>query len=144
VADKTFQFRLVTPQGKLIDSAARYASVPAHDGLIGFEHMRAPIVFKLGMGTLRVDFADDDKSRAAGGSRSYYVEDGFGQMIDNRLTILATRANAAETLTVSDVQAELNTALNKKASTPAEAEQVRKEAERARKKLELAKSSKGI
>ena len=86
MADKTFQFRLVTPQGKLIDAAATYASVPAHDGSIGFLPNRAPIVFKLGKGKLEVELAD--------GGKSFKIADGFGQMVDNRLTILTTKAEA--------------------------------------------------
>lgn len=88
MADKTFQCRLVTPQGKLLDAQASYANVPAHDGYIGFQANRAPIVFKLGKGELTVD--------AAGGAKTFKIAEGFGQMVENRLTILTTKADAGK------------------------------------------------
>ncbi|MFT3684709.1 MAG: hypothetical protein QM783_07215 [Phycisphaerales bacterium] len=67
MADKSFAIRLVTPAGKLLDGQATYAMVPAHDGLMGFQPNRAPIVFELGLGELRVDFANEGKAGGGGG-----------------------------------------------------------------------------
>lgn len=132
MAQKPFAIRLITPAGKLMDGQATYASIPAHDGLIGFEADRAPIVFKLGLGQLRIDFAEAAKAGGVGGgSRTYLVEDGFAQMVANKLTVLTTKAWAADELVESDAAAELQTAKSSR------------DKDRARAKLALARSAAG-
>lgn len=144
MAGKSFNIRLVTPQGKLLDAQASSAVLPLHDGSMGFLAGRGPIVAKLGMGTMRVSIAEDKAGQ--GGSRDYLVEDGFAQMVNNRLTVLTSRAVAAESLTETDAQAELTAAENRKPADPknrAEADAVRKDRERARAKVRLARSRSG-
>jgi F-type H+-transporting ATPase subunit epsilon len=104
LAAKTFRCRLVTPTASLVDDAVVYASVPAWDGLFGVLPGRAPILARLGVGELRIDFPD---VKGGGGSRSFLIEGGFVRMVRNELTILAERATAAETITEADAQAEL-------------------------------------
>ena len=58
MAANSFQCRLITPTAKVLDEAVVYASVPAWDGLMGVLPNRAPIVAKLGLGELRLQFAD--------------------------------------------------------------------------------------
>lgn len=105
MAESTFQCKLITPEAKVLDEPVTYASVPAWDGLFGVLPNRAPIVAKLGLGELRLDFPG--ASGARGGSRSFLVEDGFVQMVNNRLTILAAKAIPTESITASDAKAEL-------------------------------------
>ncbi len=88
MAGKTFQFRLITPQGKVLDTAAVAANLPAHDGQLGVLPDRAAMVVKLGTGTLTVQPAD----ARAGGAKAYSVSGGFAQMVSNRLTVLSTKA----------------------------------------------------
>ncbi len=83
---KSIHCKLVTPAAALLDDQVVYARVPLHDGLMGFQPGRAPILAKLGIGELRLDTAK--------GSRSFLVEDGFIKMAENELTILAERAIA--------------------------------------------------
>lgn len=137
MAEKSFDIRLVTPAGKLLDGQATYANVPAHDGQMGFQADRAPIVFELGLGELRVDFT-------AGGSRSYLIEDGFGQMANNKLTVLTTKAWPVEELEAAAAQAELAAVDAKKAGhTIKEVEAHTKDRERAVAKLRLARGAAG-
>jgi F-type H+-transporting ATPase subunit epsilon len=138
VAGKTFQFRLITPAGKLLDAPAGYVSLPAHDGLMGVLPGRAAMVVKLGIGELKVDVAADKPGE--GGSRAFLIEEGFAQMSGNRLTILTTRAAAAETITESDAKAELAAAEAAAKADPAKAARAK---EAARKKLTLARSRSG-
>ncbi len=100
--------KLVTPSAAMLDDAITYASVPMWDGLMGFLPGRAPILARLGLGELKLTFADSKKG--IGGTRSYYVEDGFVRMADNQLTILAEMAIPAEELTQADVSLELKVA----------------------------------
>lgn len=97
---ETFHCSLVTPDAKLFDEQAVYASVPAWDGQIGIAPGRAPLLAKLGAGPLRLDFS-------GGGSRSFFVQGGFVQMVGDQLTLLSDKAVAAENLVASDAGKEL-------------------------------------
>ncbi|MEM1185301.1 MAG: F0F1 ATP synthase subunit epsilon [Planctomycetota bacterium] len=107
MSDHTFRCRLVTPAESLIDEPVLYANVPLWDGLMGFQHGRAPIVARLGLGELTLHFSE---STHGGGDRSYFIEGGFVQMAGNELVILAEKASPAETLTETDAQRELDEA----------------------------------
>lgn len=144
---QTFQCRLITPTAKVLDEPVKYASVPAWDGLFGVLPNRGAIVAKLGLGELRLDFPDT--AQAAGGSRSFLVEDGFVQMVNNRLTILASRAIPTETISLSDAQAEVAEADAR--TVPADAtdrtaagHRLTRDRERARLKVRLASGRKAI
>ena len=145
MAAKSFRCRLITPVAQVLDEQVTSAIIPAWDGLFGVLPNRAPIVAKLGLGELTLDFADGGKGR--GGRRSFLVEDGFVQMVNNKLTILAAKAIPAESLTVADAQAELREA---EARTPdasknakVEADRISADKARARMKVHLAQKSGG-
>lgn len=132
MAGKTFQFRLITPQGKLLDAKATAATIPAHDGLMGILPDRAAMVVKLGIGELSVNFEGD--KGGSGGDRAYVIEEGFAQMVGNRLTVLTSKATAAETIVLSDAEAAVG-----KATTQRERERATAVARTAR-----ARAGKGI
>jgi F-type H+-transporting ATPase subunit epsilon len=138
---------LITPAAQVLDEPVTYASVPAWDGLFGVLPGRAPIVAKLGVGELRLDFPE--KGPAHGGSRSFLVEDGFVQMVNDKLTILAAKAFPTETLSVGDAEKELAEAERRTIteSDPTkrrvETERLTKDRARARAKLTLAKKAGG-
>jgi F-type H+-transporting ATPase subunit epsilon len=142
-----FRCKLITPTACVLDEDVTYASVPAWDGLFGVLPGRAPIVAKLGLGELRVEFPDKGATR--GGSRSYLVENGFVQMVSNRMTILASLAIPAESITASEAKAELAAAESKRPSGSG-AELTRSQATiaaeraRARVKVRLATGGTGI
>jgi len=97
----------------------------------------------MGIGELRIDFPDSGTVR--GGSRSFFVDDGFVQMVDNELTILAASAIAAEKLNESEAQAELSAANARKTDglAAADADRIRAARTRAAVKLTLARSVRG-
>jgi F-type H+-transporting ATPase subunit epsilon len=97
MAQHSIHCKLVTPSAALVDDQVVYANVPLHDGLMGFQPGRAPILARLGTGKLRLDFADSAKGQGA--SRSFNIEKGFLKMANNELTILAERATPAEAAT---------------------------------------------
>jgi F-type H+-transporting ATPase subunit epsilon len=143
LAAKTFQCRLITPVAQVLDEAVTYASVPAWDGLFGVLPGRAPIVAKLGTGELRLELA---VATGKGGERSFLVEDGFVQMVNNKLTVLAARAVPVESLDAASAGAELAEAEARQAPQDADpirrkigAEKLRKEREFARAKVRLAR-----
>jgi len=81
---KTFQLAVVTPEAAVLDTEARFVALPAHDGEIGVLRDRAPLLIKLDVGLLR---AETDE-----GTTRLYVDGGFAEMIDNRLTVLTEDA----------------------------------------------------
>ena len=143
MAAKTFRCRLVTPAAQVLDEQVTYASVPAWDGLFGVLANRAPIVAKLGLGELRLEFPD----KAA--ERSFLVEDGFVQMVNNKLTILAAKAFPVESLSVAEVEKELAAAEGATATETdptkrrVESDRLSRDRARARAKVRLAKRAPG-
>lgn len=81
---KTFQLAVVTPEAAVLDTEASFVALPAHDGEIGVLRNRAPLLIKLDVGLLRAETAD--------GTQRLYVDGGFAEMIDNRLTVLTEDA----------------------------------------------------
>lgn len=148
MATSTFRCRLVTPADSLLDEPVSYANVPAHDGLMGFAHGRAPAVVRLGLGPLTLKFAE---TTHGGGDRTYLVDGGFAQMAGGELIILAEHAVPAETIAETDAQAELDRVSALKpdpeaADAGAESDRLTRQKERARLALRLAKQarSRGI
>jgi len=144
VAEKTIKCQVVTPTKALLSEEVTYASVPAWDGLFGAMHGSSPLVAKLGIGELRLDFPDTDKAK--GGSRSYFIDGGFAKMSDEGLTILAETAVPVEALSASEAEAELAEAMARQADVSAadaaqQAERIAKDRTRARAKLRLARAS---
>jgi len=160
---KTFRCKVITPESQLLSEPVTSVTLPLWDGLAGVLPNRAPMVAKLGMGELKIDFAPQASTKLAeGGSRSFYIEDGFVQMTPapspgsgagtddaaaagGVLTILTSRAIAVEKLTESDVRAELQAAEAKTVpqGDQAAADSVRKDRERARRKLAMVQSARG-
>ena len=103
-----FQITLVTPEKQVLDEAASYVSMPAWDGQIGIAPQRAPIVVKLGDGSLRI-------TQAGGSESTYFVAGGFAQMKDNRLTVLTEEAISSGDVDKPAAQSDLDDALK---STP--------------------------
>ena len=102
----TFRCRLITPEAQVLDEPAISAVIPCWDGQLGILAHRAAMVAELGTGELKIEFPD--KSGAGAGKRTFFVSDGFAQMLNNSLTILAASAIGAEKLSEADAQAELN------------------------------------
>jgi F-type H+-transporting ATPase subunit epsilon len=148
VSDRTFRCRVVTPAESLLDEPIEYANVPMWDGLMGFQHGRAPLVGKLGLGELTLRFP---ASTHGGGDRIFFIDGGFVQMSEGELIILAESAQSAEAIAESDAQAELNEAESMQSDPDAddkagEADRIRLARERARVRLRIARHSraKGI
>jgi len=138
----TFRCRLITPEAQVLDEPASAAVIPCWDGYLGVLPNRAAMVMELGTGELRIDFPD--KAAARGGSRAFFISDGFVQMLNNSLTILAANAVGAEKLNETDAQAELNALLARKTEGMGvtELEQYHKDKARAQAKLHAARTFK--
>ncbi len=99
---KNFLCSVVTPERVVLETEATFVALPAHDGEIGFLRDRAPIVCKLDAGSLRIN--------AAGESQVLYVDGGFAEMVDNRLTILTEVARFVDEMDRDEARASLEAA----------------------------------
>jgi F-type H+-transporting ATPase subunit epsilon len=97
---KTFRCSIVTPTAAVLDEQVNYASFPAWDGQMGMMHGRSPLLTRLGIGSLRLDFPE-------GGSRWFLIDSGFAQVQDGNLTLLTENATPAERLSVQEAEAQL-------------------------------------
>jgi F-type H+-transporting ATPase subunit epsilon len=80
----TFHCSVITPERAVLEADATFVAFPAHDGEVGVLKNRAPLLFKLGSGELRVETPE--------GTQRLFVDGGFAQMVENRLTILTEQA----------------------------------------------------
>lgn len=134
MADKTFTCKLITPEARILDAEVVYASVPMHDGQRGVMHHTSAIVGKLGPGRLRLDFP------SGSGSKSWFIEGGFMQNVNDELTILAQGAVPADKLDLQDAKAELAEAEARKSSDFEEMEKISAARDKARAKVAVASS----
>jgi F-type H+-transporting ATPase subunit epsilon len=95
----TFHVSVITPERAVLEADATFAAFPAHDGEVGILHNRAPLLYRLGSGLLRVEAAD--------GKHALFVDGGFAQMVDNRLTILTERTKEVGALNRAEAEKEL-------------------------------------
>ena len=89
MATDSLQCSVITPEGEVYDGKVDAVTIPAHDGEIGILFHRAPLLCKLGAGRLRV--------RTGAEETSWFVDAGFCQVLDNKVTVLTqTALNPAE------------------------------------------------
>jgi len=103
VADPgTFQCSVVTPERAVLECDAKSVVLPAWDGEIGILRNRAPLVCRLGIGELRVETPTE--------KHTMFLDGGFAEMSENRLTILTSAARLPEELSQEEIDASLDTA----------------------------------
>ena len=88
MAEATFHCSVVTPERAILECDASSAVFPAHDGDVGILPRRAPLLCRLGTGILRV--------KTEGEERKFFIDGGFAQMVDNRLTLLTEQARGSD------------------------------------------------
>lgn len=81
-----FHCDIVTPDREVFNQSVTGAILPAHDGMIGILTGRAPLLVRLGQGTLTAH-------AATGGDRVFQIKGGVAQMKDNHLTVLTESAS---------------------------------------------------
>ena len=92
---------VTTPEELVFEGAVDSVTVPAADGEMGFLPRHAPLVGTLGFGELRVSSQD-------GGKQAFFVNGGFVQVVDDRVTVLAVEAQAVGELDAESVRADLS------------------------------------
>ena len=129
---ETFQCTVVTPERPVLDVPATFVAFPAHDGEMGVLVNRAPLVAKLGAGPLRVESGEQ--------KHVLFIDGGFAQMVDNRLTILTEQAKTAGEIDVSAATRALAEAQSAPAASEAAVLERARAVKRAKSQIQIAKS----
>ena len=95
----TFHCSVITPERAVLEADATFVAFPAHDGEVGILPGRAPLLFKMGAGELRVESPQ--------GNQVLFVDGGFAQMVENRLTLLTEVARKIEEIDPAAVEKQL-------------------------------------
>jgi F-type H+-transporting ATPase subunit epsilon len=95
----TFHCSVITPERAVLEADATFVAFPAHDGEVGILPGRAPLLFKLGAGELRVESPQ--------GNQVLFVDGGFAQMVENRLTLLTEVARKIEEIDPAAIEKQL-------------------------------------
>jgi len=126
-----FTCTVITPEAKSFDGEVKYVAAPLHDGSMGFETGRAPIVAELGYGPLKLTTPDGEES-------TLFCGGGFVQMQDDTLTVLTPECKPADEIDKADAQAQLDAARAEKAAGETEQAEKNKREARARGLLAVA------
>lgn len=94
--NNTFHCSVITPERAVLETDATFVALPAHDGELGVLRNRAPMLYKLGTGELRVESPE--------GKHILFVDGGFVQMVDNRLTLLTEQAKRLDEIDTAAVE----------------------------------------
>lgn len=86
----TFQCSVVTPERAVLECEAKFVALPAWDGEVGVLRNRAPLLCRLGIGPLRIETSSEN--------HLLFVDGGFAEMAENKLTILTGAARLPEEL----------------------------------------------
>ncbi len=104
---KSIQCVVVTPEATVLDTTAQFVALPLPDGEIGIAPLHSPLIGRLGYGELRIVEADQ--------TRSFYVDGGFVQVVDDVVSVLTGSAVPADQLDAQTVRQRLDEALGRTA-----------------------------
>jgi F-type H+-transporting ATPase subunit epsilon len=98
----TLRLEIATPERLLIQVEATEVYVPAANGMIGILPQHAPLLSGLGIGELSFTTAD--------GRQSLFVADGWVQVLNNEVRVLADRAENIHEIDTARAEASLKRA----------------------------------
>jgi F-type H+-transporting ATPase subunit epsilon len=112
MAKNSFHCSVITPERAVLEAEATFVAFPAHDGEVGILRDRAPLLYRMGIGELRVETPE--------GNHVLFVAGGFAQMVDNRLTLLTEQAKRIDEIDPAAVERALEEARAMPRKTDAE------------------------
>lgn len=112
MAADTFHCSVITPERAVLEAEATFVAFPAHDGEVGILKDRAPLLYKMGIGVLRVETHE--------GNHTFFVDGGFAQMVENQLTLLTQQAKTVDEIDRAAVEKALAEARKMPMDTDAE------------------------
>ncbi len=88
----TFKLEIVTPEKKVVDTAAQEVQIPGKNGYLGILPGHAPLITELAVGEIKI--------REASGEQKLAVAWGFAEVLPDRVTILAESAERPSEINV--------------------------------------------
>jgi F-type H+-transporting ATPase subunit epsilon len=98
----TFELEIATPERLVIREQVTDAQIPAANGMIGVLPDHAPLLSELGIGELSYN--------VGGAKHSLVVSNGWVEVLENHVRVLADRAESANDIDVARAQAALKRA----------------------------------
>ena len=92
----TFQLEIVTPEKKVVETAAEEAQIPGKNGYLGILPGHAPLITELSVG--EITFRENSTEQRLA------VAWGFAEVLPNKVTILAETAERAEDIDIKRAQ----------------------------------------
>jgi F-type H+-transporting ATPase subunit epsilon len=92
---QSIELVVITPERQVLAEAADEVVIPAHDGELGVLNLRSPLMCELGIGQLRY-LRDGQTNRL-------FIDGGFAQVLENRVTVLTGNALLASAVTADVV-----------------------------------------
>ena len=126
----TFHCSVITPERAVLETDATFVAFPAHDGEVGILKDRAPLLYKMGIGVLRVETPE--------GNHTFFVDGGFAQMVENRLTLLTEQAKSVNEIDRAAAERALDEARALPAKGETEIAARQRAVQRARVQIQLA------
>src|SRR5947209_5352263 len=90
---ETFQLEIVTPEKKVVETAAEEVQIPGKNGYLGVLPGHAPLITELAVGEITY--------REQAGEQRLAVAWGFAEVLPNKVTILAESAERPSEIDVS-------------------------------------------
>src|ERR1700746_20271 len=98
----TFKLEIVTPEKKVVDTAAEEVQIPGRNGYLGVLPGHAPLITELGAGELTY--------RSGAQTHHFSLAWGFAEVLPDRVTILAESVERSAEIDVPRAQRSLNDA----------------------------------
>jgi F-type H+-transporting ATPase subunit epsilon len=96
---------IVTPETTILDTRARFVTLPLFDGQRGVARGHAPFIGRLGAGEIRIV---GEQGAAADAVRRFFADGGFVEVGHDAVTIITQRAIPGEKLSDAAARAELD------------------------------------
>jgi len=95
----TFKLEIVTPERKVVDTAAEEVQIPGKNGYLGVLPGHAPLITELAVGEITFRESSSEQRLA--------VAWGFAEVLPNRVTVLAETVERADQIDVPRAQQSL-------------------------------------
>ena len=88
----TFQLEIVTPEKKVVDTAAEEVQIPGKNGYLGVLPGHAPLITELAVGEITFRESSGSSSGSNSNEQRLAVAWGFAEVLPDKVTILAETA----------------------------------------------------
>jgi F-type H+-transporting ATPase subunit epsilon len=104
---------IVTPETTILDTRARFVTLPLFDGQRGVARGHAPFIGRLGVGAVRIS---GEQGGPAEATRQVFIDGGFVEVGHDAVTVITQRAIHAEKLDAAQAREALAKLQSEKAA----------------------------